>query len=111
MGNISIERIVIPSHESGIKDQIFSFKTYFFETLRRTHKKEYDLVFASSSRFFTSYLGYLIAKRNHSPLYLDVRDLFSETVGSISQNPLIKYLLVPFLKKAGKESLQVCHSY
>jgi glycosyltransferase involved in cell wall biosynthesis len=99
LGNISIERIVVPSHESGVKDQIFSFKTYFFEVLNRTRYRQYDLVFASSSRFFTSFLGYLIAKRNQIPLYLDIRDLFSETIESISSNSLIKYLVTPVLKR------------
>lgn len=104
--NVSIERIVVPSHESGVKDQILSFKTYFFEVLKRTRNQKYDIVFASSSRFFTSYLGYLIAKRNKIPLYLDVRDLFSETVGNISQNPVIKYLVKPVIANREKKVYQ-----
>ncbi|MCG2588186.1 glycosyltransferase family 4 protein [Rhodohalobacter sulfatireducens] len=98
LGNISIERIVVPSHESGIKDQILSFRTYFFEVLNRTKNNHYDLVFASSSRFFTSYLGYLIAKREKSLLYLDIRDLFSKTIKSISSNPIIKYFITPIVR-------------
>lgn len=97
LGNVSIERIVVPSHDSGIRDQIFSFKKYFFEALKITQNREYDLVFASSSRFFTSYLGYLIAKRNGAPLYLDIRDLFSETIKNVSNNPFIKYLFSPVI--------------
>lgn len=106
VGNVSIERIVVPPHESGVKDQILSFKTYFFEVLKRTRNRDYDLVFASSSRFFTSYLAYIIAKRKRIPLYLDVRDLFSETVGSISQNPLIKYLVAPVVANREKRVYQ-----
>ncbi|MDZ7719650.1 MAG: glycosyltransferase family 4 protein [Balneolaceae bacterium] len=103
LGNVFIERIVVPSHESGVKDQIVSFKTYFFEVLKRTRNRKYDLVFASSSRFFTSYLGYLIAKRNNALLYLDIRDLFSETIKNVSKNPLIKYLVTPFVKNREKK--------
>lgn len=103
VGNVSIERIIVPPHESGIKDQIISFKTYFFEVLKRTRNCNYDLVFGSSSRFFTSYLGYLIAKRKKIPLYLDVRDLFSETIGSISKNPLIKYVITPVVANREKK--------
>lgn len=106
LGKVSIERIIVPSHESGIRDQILSFKTYFFEVLKRIRNKKYDLVFASSSRFFTSYLGYIIAKRKQIPLYLDVRDLFSETVGSISQNPLIKYLVAPVVANRERKVYQ-----
>lgn len=97
IGNITIERIVVPSHKSGIKDQIFSFKTYFFETLKRTKHRKYDLVFASSSRFFTSYLGYRIAKRNQLPLYLDIRDLFSNTLKNVSKNWFIKHVSAPLI--------------
>jgi len=103
LGNVSITRIVVPSHESGIKDQIFSFKTYFFEVLKRTRNRNYNLVFASSSRFFTSFLGYLVAKRNHTPLYLDIRDLFSETIKNVSTNPIIQHLVAPVIENREKK--------
>lgn len=95
--NVRIERIHIPAHKSGMKDQALSFRTYFFETLKKTKTKKYDLVYGSSSRFFTSYLAYRIAKKNNCPLYIDVRDIFSETISGISKNPVLKYLFPPFL--------------
>jgi hypothetical protein len=97
--NIRIERIDIPPHQSGMKDQAFSFKTYFFETLKKTKKTNYDLVYGSSSRFFTSYLAYRIAKRNNCPLYIDVRDIFSETFAEATQNPILKFLFPPLVSK------------
>lgn len=103
MGNVTIERIVVPPHKSGVKDQIFSFNTYFFEALKKTNSRKYDLVFASSSRFFTSYLGYWIAKRQKIPLYVDTRDLFSETLKSISENWLIRHLLAPAIASREKK--------
>lgn len=106
VGSVSIERIVVPSHQSGVKDQIMSFKTYFFEVLKRTRKRKYDLVFASSSRFFTSYLGYLIAKQNNALLYLDIRDQFSETIKNVSKNSLIKYLVAPVVANREKKVYQ-----
>ena len=106
LGNVTIERVVVPPHKSGVRDQILSFKTYFFEVLKRTKSRKYDLVFASSSRFFTSYLAYLIAKRNRAALYLDIRDLFSETVKNISDNPLIKYLVAPVTANREKKVYQ-----
>lgn len=99
INNITIERIEVPSHQSGIKDQIFSFKTYFFETLKRTKNRKYDLVFASSSRFFTSYLGYWIAKRQKIPLYVDTRDLFSETLKGVTGHWFIKHIVAPIISK------------
>ena len=52
-----IQRIPIPDHQSGFLDQINSFKTFFFNALKLTKGDHYDLVFASSSRLFTAFLG------------------------------------------------------
>ena len=101
--NLYIKRVQIPVHKSGILDQTLSFRTYFFETLRKTKGIHYDLIFASSSRFFTSYLAYRIAKRNKCPLFIDVRDIFSETLYHISGNPLIKHIVVPVIKRLEKK--------
>ena len=101
-GNVRIERIDIPTHKSGMKDQALSFKTYFFETLKKTKNIRYDLVYGSSSRFFTSYLAYRIAKRNNCALYIDVRDIFSETIRDISQNPAFRLLISPFIAQLEK---------
>ncbi len=95
--NVRIERIQIPSHQSGMIDQALSFRTYFFKTLRKTKQTNYDLVYGSSSRFFTSYLAYRIAKKNRCPLYIDVRDIFSETLAGIADNFLLKNTLPPLL--------------
>ena len=95
--NVHIERIDIPEHKSGMADQALSFKSYFFETLKRTKSKNYDLVYGSSSRFFTSYLAYRVAKNQRCPLYIDVRDIFSETLADISNNVLIRHALPPVI--------------
>lgn len=51
--------------------------------LRVTKGRKYDLVFATSSRLMTAALGALIAQRSQSTLYLDIRDIFVETIGDI----------------------------
>ncbi len=96
-GNISITRIQIPSHRSGIKDQINSFRTYFNKVKKLVGIKEYDLVYASSSRLFTAYLGYRIAKEKNIPLYLDIRDIFVDTIRDVFSNPFIKSAVLPFM--------------
>lgn len=100
--NVRIERIDIPNHNSGIIDQILSFKSYFFEVFKKTKEKNYDLVYASSSRFFTSWLGYRMARKKNAPLYVDVRDIFSETLRDLPGNPFIRIFgskLVHLLEK------------
>jgi hypothetical protein len=104
VGNMSIHRIDLPSHKSGMMDQVRSFSKYFTEALKITKGKHYDLVFASSSRLFTAYLGYVIARRQRIPLYLDIRDIFVDTMNNVMKNKLIKSLLIPFLKLIEKRT-------
>lgn len=96
--NINIFRIAIPKHKSGMRDQIFSFRKYFTEVNKLVKEKKYDLVVASSSRLFTAYLGYTVAKRLKIPLYLDIRDIFIDTMNDVLQNKLAKVLGIPVLK-------------
>lgn len=95
--NISITRIHIPTHRSGIRDQINSFTTYFNKTKRLVKSKNYDMVYASSSRLFTAYLGYSIAKERRIPLYLDIRDIFVDTIKDVFPNPIVKAGIIPLM--------------
>ena len=54
---ISIERIAIPPHASGLFDQMQAFKAYFREAYQLAQDNDYDLVVASSSRLFTAFPG------------------------------------------------------
>ena len=56
---------------------------YYKEALRLTRKERYDLVYASSSRLFTAFLGRRIAGRQGIPLYLDIRDIFVDTIKDV----------------------------
>src|SRR5690606_22453286 len=103
-GNVKIERIAIPQHQSGIKDQSFSFKTYYTEVKKRVKHQHYDMVFASSSRLFTAFLGYSIARSRNIPLYLDIRDIFVDTINEVLKNPVIKVGAIPFLKFIEKKT-------
>jgi hypothetical protein len=98
-GNLHISRILIPKHKSGFTDQILSFKTYYQEVKKLVKGKKYDMVFASSSRLFTAYLGYTIAKKQHIPLYLDIRDIFIDTMEDVLQNSMVKAGVLPVLKQ------------
>lgn len=96
--NLRIERIEIPLHKSGFTDQIRSFLAYHNEVKRRIQNKEYDLVYASSSRLFTAWLGSKIARKRNIPLYLDVRDIFFDTIQDVLKNPVLKKALYLPLK-------------
>lgn len=104
--NLTIHRILIPKHKSGFIDQINSFKTYFSQANKLVKDKKYDLVFASSSRLFTAYLGYFVASKLKIPLYLDIRDIFIDTMKDVLKNPVVKTSVLPVLKIIEKKVFQ-----
>lgn len=83
IGNMTIRRIPLPPHKSGMADQIRSFFAYYRNAQKIVRGQSYDLVFATSSRLFTAFLGSRLARKFKVPLYLDVRDLFVDTMSSI----------------------------
>lgn len=97
MGNIRIRRIILPSHKSGFIDQVNAFRHYYFQVNKLIKHTEYNLIFASSSRLFTAFLGYRIAQKNKLPLYLDIRDIFTDTLNDVIPNKFIKFFLLPVL--------------
>ncbi|QOD62068.1 glycosyltransferase family 4 protein [Polaribacter haliotis] len=96
--NIIINRILIPDHNSGLFGQIKSFRVFYKEAKKIAKDKNYDLVYASSSRLFTAFLGAKLAKKNKAKLYLDIRDIFRESIVEIFKNPIVKIGLDFFLK-------------
>jgi glycosyltransferase involved in cell wall biosynthesis len=97
-GNLRIHRISLPPHKSGMLDQVLSFWKFYSEVKRLNKGKKADLVFASSSRLFTAYLGYNLAKKFKSDLYLDIRDIFVDTMNDVFKSKVLKILLLPVLK-------------
>ena len=87
-GQVSIHRIALPSHQSGFFDQAKAFSFFLFGALRATKGERYDLVVATSSRLFTATLGAVVARRAGAPLYLDIRDLFVDTMRSLLRGSL-----------------------
>jgi UDP-N-acetylglucosamine:LPS N-acetylglucosamine transferase len=96
--NLRIHRIALPAHESGIFDQAFAFWHFFKAVLKLNKSKNADLVFASSSRLFTAFLGYILATKCKAPLYLDIRDIFVDTINDVFKSKLLKVLILPILK-------------
>ena len=99
IGNLRIHRISLPSHKSGMIDQVLSFSKYFWTVLKMNKGKKTDLVFASSSRLFTAFLGYRLSKKYKAPLFLDVRDIFVDTMLDVLKPSFFKPLIILILKK------------
>lgn len=80
---VEIHRVALPSHKSGMFDQIKAFTEFYRQAFKIMKSKEYDLVFATSSRLFTAFLGARIANQKDVPLYLDIRDIFVDTIKDV----------------------------
>ncbi|WP_428741985.1 glycosyltransferase family 4 protein [Tenacibaculum sp.] len=95
---VVVNRIKIPEHGSGIIGQVKSYKEFYFRALSLTKDKKYDLVYASSSRLFTAFLGAKVARKKKAKLYLDIRDIFRETITDLYKNKIINLGLNLVLK-------------
>lgn len=95
-GDVRVHRISMPSHDSGMIDQIRAFSAYYRGAMKLVEKNDYDVVFATSSRLFTAFLGSRIAKQKKAPLYLDVRDIFVDTMTDIL-SPKVIWLAGPLM--------------
>jgi hypothetical protein len=91
--NYRIDRLTVPMHASGMAEQAKAFTAYYKGVMNLIKHEKYDMVFASSSRLFTAYLGKKCAVKNKCPLYLDIRDIFVDTMKDIFKDK--KYIQVP----------------
>nr|WP_275974939.1 glycosyltransferase family 4 protein [Shewanella gaetbuli] len=96
VGNVKIRRVQLPRHKSGMRDQIHAFYAYYKAVQKLVRNENYDMVFATSSRLFTAFLGARIAKSKQIPLYLDIRDIFVDTIKDVLPSKLAK-VAKPFL--------------
>lgn len=98
---VRIRRIPLPAHQSGMRDQSLAFVAYARNVRRAIKGNRYDMVFATTSRLATGVLGAWIASQRKIPFYLDVRDIFSDTMGDVLKGSLFRMLL-PVIRLAEK---------
>ncbi|WP_343844324.1 glycosyltransferase family 4 protein [Bowmanella denitrificans] len=94
--NVAVHRIALPSHKSGMLDQIKAFYAYYKQVKKLVKEEDYQLVFATSSRLFTAFLGAMVARQKRIPLYLDIRDIFVDTMGDVLPRK-VAFVVKPFL--------------
>lgn len=91
---VSITRVQLPNHKSGMLDQSKSFLTYANAVRSHISGKGYDVVYASSSRLMTAALGAWVSRTKKIPLYLDIRDIFVDTIKDVLP-PKLALLMKP----------------
>ncbi|MSQ98851.1 MAG: glycosyltransferase WbuB, partial [Xanthomonadales bacterium] len=93
---VKIRRIVLPAHQSGMLDQARAFAIFALGVWGATQGKRWEIVFATSSRLMTAAMSVQIARRARAPLYLDIRDLFTDTMGDLLADSALKVFLPAF---------------
>ncbi len=94
---LTIHRIQLPPHKSGMLDQAKAFLSFAKKALGLVKHKEYQLVYGTSSRLMTAALSAYIAKNKKVPLYLDIRDIFVDTINDVLSKKLAIFV-VPIFK-------------
>ena len=85
---LRIQRIALPAHRSDIRGQSRAFLRFAREALTHLPSGPFDLIFATSSRLMTAVLGAWVARRMRTPLYLDLRDIFADTIAELLPAPV-----------------------
>jgi glycosyltransferase involved in cell wall biosynthesis len=99
---VMIHRVKVPAHDSGFLGQILAFWVYFWTAHQLAKWQTYSQVVASSSRLFTALLGAKLARKHQASLFLDIRDLFRETILELLKRKLgllsvLRFGLAPLL--------------
>lgn len=94
---VTTHRVPLPPHSSGMIDQSRAFASFARGAWSLVKGKEYDVVFATSSRLMTLALGAEIARAKRTPFYADVRDIFVDTIRHIL-HPVVRGVTMPLLR-------------
>ncbi|SDK74374.1 Glycosyltransferase involved in cell wall bisynthesis [Franzmannia pantelleriensis] len=102
---LTIHRVALPEHQSGMRDQSRAFYAYAREALRISRGHSYDMVYATSSRLMTASLGAWLSRRLKAPLYLDIRDIFVDTLKDVLPSR-VSWLAKPIFGRIEKWTLR-----
>lgn len=93
-GCVQVIRFPVPVYrKSQFLSQFVAFMRYAYQVIKFLRGQKYDLIYATSSRLMTAFLGALLSVWKKTPLYLDIRDIFVETIQAVFPS----YLVYPFL--------------
>lgn len=102
---LTVHRIALSGHKSGMIDQSKAFLEFSKGVLNLCNGKDYDLVFATSSRLMTAALGAYVARKISKPLYLDIRDIFVDTIKDVLPKKIV-WVLKPLFSMVEQWSIR-----
>ena len=93
-GNITIHRISVSSHKSGMFSQALTFATYAIASYKLCNKLNPDFLIGTTSRLMTGVLTGVSARKLGCKYFVDLRDIFSETISDIfsQKNKLLGFI-------------------
>jgi glycosyltransferase involved in cell wall biosynthesis len=81
--NITVHRIPVPSHKSGMLSQARTFITYALASYKLSNNLNPDFLIGTTSRLMTGVLTGISARKLGRKYFVDLRDIFSETISDI----------------------------
>lgn len=89
-----IFRLPLPENRWGFIGQIRSFAAFGGAAAKKAPEAKYDVVIATSSRLMTGALGAWLARRKGAACYLDIRDIFIDTIQYVYPGVVVSPLKV-----------------
>ncbi|HSX69368.1 MAG TPA: glycosyltransferase family 4 protein [Pseudomonas sp.] len=87
---VTVRRVLLPAVRPGLLGQIWQFGHFALGAWRLARQQRFDMVVATSSRLMTAVLGALIATTQGARLYLDIRDIFVETLEDVFTSKIFR---------------------
>ena len=78
-----MHRISVPSHKSGMLSQVRTFITYALVAYKLSSNLNPDFLIGTTSRLMTGVLTGISARKLGRKYFIDLRDIFSETISDI----------------------------
>jgi glycosyltransferase involved in cell wall biosynthesis len=101
----TIHRFAVPAHSGGMVSQIRTFLAYARQARRAAWMSRPDVIVATTSRLFTAVLAAYVARRRKVPFYLDIRDIFVDTIKEVI-HPAAFRLLSPLLTRLERFTIE-----
>ncbi len=102
-GNVRVHRITVPAHKSGMFSQACTFASYACSAYKLTNNLNPDFLIGTTSRLMTGILTGLTAYKLGCKYFIDLRDIFSDTISDIFSQ---KSRLLGFISKITFSSLE-----
>ena len=81
--NVTIHRILLPTHRNNMLSQARAFTVYAFSAYKLCKKIKPDFLLGTTSRLMTGLLTGFSAHQMKCGYFIDLRDIFSETISDL----------------------------